>query len=288
MIKKILLIGAESKIGKSLYVFLNKKNFSVLGTSRKKRPNLIYLNLNWKLNKWPHIPQCDVIICCAAITKLNDCKRKKDLSKRTNIIGLKKIIKKYKKNKNTQIIFFSSIHVFDGKKNFSKKNDKRIPQNDYGKLKKISEDFILNNIGLVVRVSKVVEGLEEIITKWIKILKNGKKIYPFENFNTSLVSMQNILDLVLFLINNNKRGIVHLSGLNEISYYQIASILVKKLNFSKSLITPQKVSDNLIFKLGKHSTLHMSNKIKKNLSIKNSEKTLEVFLKKYLSNNFLK
>ena len=28
--------------------------------------------------------------------------------------------------------------------------------------------------------------------------------------------------------------------------------------------------------------------IKKNLSIKNSEKTLEVFLKKYLSNNFLK
>ena len=38
--------------------------------------------------------------------------------------------------------------------------------------------------------------------------------------SNSLVSMQNILDLVLFLINNDKRGIVHLSGLNEISYYQ--------------------------------------------------------------------
>ena len=246
--KKILIIGAESKIGKSLYFYLKKKNFKVVGTSRKKKSKLNYLNLSWNIKNWPDLFQCDVIICCAGITKIKDCDENKSLSKKINFYSLNKIIQKYKIKNKTQIIFFSSTNVFDGKKEFMKPKDRRLPQNNYGKLKKISEDLVLKNNGLVIRVGKIVDGLEDLLLKWIKLLKKNKKIYPYANLNTSLVSIGNLLDLVVFLINKNKKGIVHLSGLNEISYYQIASMLAKKINFSKNLVIPKKNFQKFSFK----------------------------------------
>ena len=76
--KRILIIGVDSLIGKALYNAL-KKTFIVYGTSRRKETSFYNLNLIWKLKKWPHLPDSDVIICCAAMANILECEDKKKL-----------------------------------------------------------------------------------------------------------------------------------------------------------------------------------------------------------------
>ena len=89
------------------------------------------------------------------MTNIQACEHKKKLSKKINVDGLKKIIKKYK-NDFTRIIFFSSTSVFNGKKPFVKENDIRRPLNNYGNH---SRDFthIDDAINIVIRLMNVKE-----------------------------------------------------------------------------------------------------------------------------------
>jgi dTDP-4-dehydrorhamnose reductase len=277
--KKVLIIGADSNIGKVLFRYLKKKNFLVIGTSRRQKSKFIRLDLLSKLNKWPTINNLDSIICCAAITKIEDCKKNLKISKKTNIEGIKNIIKKYKKDEKTQIIFLSSSHVFYGKKKFIKKNEIRYPKNVYGKQKKICEDIIIKNNGLILRVSKLVESLNALISKWSANLNNYKHISPFENLNVSLFSINNLQKLIFYAIKNDKRGIIHLSATNEINYLKIGRILADFLNRPQSLVIPTKASKKISSNRGSHATLKLSRSIKKIISIDNSEKVLKEFLK---------
>ena len=68
------------------------------------------------------------------------------------------------KNSKTQIIFFfSTTAVFNGKKRFYSINDKKEPLNEYKKQKLLSEQIVLKNNGLVIRVSKLVDTLKTLI-----------------------------------------------------------------------------------------------------------------------------
>ena len=278
MKKKIIIIGVDSRIGNYLYHFL-KKNFDVVGTSRRKKSNFYNLDLTWKLKKWPNLPNADVIICCAGMTDIQICEHKKKLSKKINVDGLEKIIKKYKNN-FTQIIFFSSTSVFNGMKPFVREKNIRKPLNNYGRQKKVCEDLILKNNGVVIRCSKIVESAGELLIKWFKTAKRGKKINPYIEATSSLIKLKNVLDVVLFSINENKKNIFHLSGLNQITYEKIAKILLKKMNLSKKFIFPIRCPKKLRSNFGKYSTLQNSKKVKKITKIKKSEEILSEYIKK--------
>ena len=281
--KKILIIGGDSYIGQSIYNFLKKK-FTIYKTSRKKKSNSFLLDLNWNIKKWPFLPPVDVIICCASISKILECQKKRKLSKKINILGLKNIIKMYKKE-NNQIIYFSSPHVFSGKNpnpKTRKINSFRKPVNAYGVQKKVCEDIVLKNNGAVIRVSKIVENLGDILTKWTLSLKKGEKIYPFENYFTSLVSMHSLLKLVFFLIKKNKRGIIHLSSRDVINYSKMADVLSKKMKLKKSLIIKKKAPKELNLISGKYSNLFISDATNKMLNLKSSEQVLKSYINQNL------
>ena len=74
------------------------------------------------------------------------------------------------------MIFFSSPQVFGINKPFTNVNAIRRPLNNYGKKKKICENIIIKNHGLVIRVSKILESLNHLLKKWIINLKEDKKI----------------------------------------------------------------------------------------------------------------
>ena len=278
--KKILIIGADSLIGKGLYNLI-KNSFITYGTSRRKKTKFYNLNLEWKLKKWPQLPVCDVIICCAAMTNIIECEEKKKLSKKVNIGGLKKIIKNYKK-KNTQIIFFSSTCVFSGKKPYTNKKDLRKPLNIYGEQKKACEDLVLKNNGLVIRSSKIIETSSKLFKNWAKLVKKNKKINPYIGGNSSLIKLKNILDVVLYSINKNKKEILHVSGPDDISYLKMAKIILKKLNKTEKLIFSKPIPKKLKSNFSKFSTLKNSNEIKKITKIIKSEKVLKNYLKEII------
>lgn len=175
MKKKILLIGARGEIGQTLFSKL-KTSYKVFPTSSKKNKNFLYLKLEEKTHKWPKLEKIDIIIFLGGITKILECERDKVGSKKINVYGLKKVIKMYK-NSKTQIIFFSTTAVFNGKKRFYSINDKKEPLNEYAKQKLLSEQIVLKNNGLVIRVSKLVDTLKTLILNWMLRLKKIRQFF---------------------------------------------------------------------------------------------------------------
>ena len=276
--KKILIIGVDSLIGKALYLNL-KKRFKVYGTSRREKNNFLKLNLLSPVREFPIISNVDVIIFCAGITNIVQCQKKKNLSNKININGLKKVLKKYK-NKKNQIIYFSSTCVFDGKKPFQKIRDLRKPLNHYGYQKKICEDLILNNNGLIIRAVKLVETSLSLIKKWKKDLRQGKNIFPYINVNTSLISLKNIVEIIKYSIDKKKSGILHLSAPDEISYLDIAKTIAIKLKIKIKKIIPTKVSKKLKNNFSKFCSLDVSEQVIRVTMLKNSDKVLKDYLLK--------
>ena len=283
--KNILIIGADSKIGTEIFNFLEKK-YDVIGTSKKKNSKFFFLNLNFPEKKWPIIPTCDVIICCAGITKIKECQKNPIFANKINYIALKKIIKIYKK-KNTQLIFFSSTNVFDGSKKLRLDTEKTSAVNVYGKLKIKSENLILKNNGTVLRISKILETTE-LFEQWLKKISLSKKVKAFQNYSTSLVLLSKFLKIVEYLIINDIRGIIHLSSEDEITYENIAKLIVKNAKKNTKLIIPVKAKKNFLRLNGTHSSLKNSQIIKKKFNVESSRTALNQYLKKIYQDNRVK
>jgi dTDP-4-dehydrorhamnose reductase len=279
MPKNILIIGADGLIGSSLINYLSKiPDHSVYGTSRKLGSKFLYLDITSDEVLWPKLDELDLIVLCAGIAKIEKCQENESLSYAVHIIGLKKIISKYKSSK-TKIIFLSSSHVFSGKKSFVKENDKIEPQNIYGAHRALAEKIILNNNGLIIRVTKVIDPNFPLFDGWISKLKRDETIIAFNNLFASLVPLDSLIRTISIAIKNEWSGIVHLSGPEDVSYHEIAKILARKLKYNKKLIISTKgvIKVPGVFQL--KTTLKTSNIIKKHkIYLPNTEKLLEDFL----------
>ena len=84
---KILIIGASGTLGKAI-----KKNnfFKKASIPSKKKLNIIFTkNIKKYLNK----KRFQIIINCAAISKVKQCEENPKIAKKVNILGVKKLVK---------------------------------------------------------------------------------------------------------------------------------------------------------------------------------------------------
>ena len=232
--KKILIIGINSLIGNSILTFMLKKH-QTFGTTRRYSDKYHYLDLAKDINTWPEIETCDFIIFCGSISTIEGCKRNEELSYRINVDSMKDVIKKYKKNK-TKLIFFSSSHVFDGKKKFYTEDDIPNPLNILGMHKLKGEEIILKENGLVIRLTKVLDSNFKRFLIWCDSFKSNKPFETFTNLTVSLIPLKNVISFISKAIDSEINGVIHISGPDEYSYYEIAKMIAKNLNFNENLI----------------------------------------------------
>ena len=232
--KKVLVIGVNSLIGSSIIKTLNK-NYRLLGTSRRVSNNHYYLDLSKNNESWPEIGLCDVIIFCGSISSLEGCAQNETISYKVNVSSIHDVIIKYKQ-KNTQLIFFSSSHVFDGRKKFYTEDDSPNPLNILGKHKLKGEEIILNENGLVIRLTKVLDYKFKRFSIWCDSFQSNKPFETFTNLTVSLVPLKKVISFISKAIDNEIKGIIHISGPDEYSYYDIAKMIAKNLNFNENLI----------------------------------------------------
>tara|TARA_Y100000590_G_scaffold18275_1_gene21756 strand:+ start:18669 stop:19532 length:864 start_codon:yes stop_codon:yes gene_type:complete len=253
--KKVLIVGINSFIGKNFAKVAKKSGFIIYGTSRKKGKKNIFLDLSWPLNKWPEINyKFDCILICASESKIKNCQKQKNKTYKVNVLGTKNIIKKYKSEK-TQTILISTSHVFNGKKKFVSVNTTPKPQNNLGKQKLEAENIILNNHGLVIRATKIYESTLNLFKNWVIKLYNNKKIKVFSNLQVSFIPLETFIKALVVVIRENHRGILHLSGPEDKSYYEILKLISKKLNLNSNLVRPTTGSRDKIGR--KHSNTVM-------------------------------
>lgn len=225
----IIITGSTGFIGSYITEFLEKK-YTCLEISKKKGVDILNFSDLQKLDF-----EADTIIHAAA-SMSNDFED----SFYTNVIGTLNICKYAKSKKISNIIFISSISIFD--------NIENEYFNNYGKSKKQAEEVaqsfcVENGIGLtVLRLSQVYDTKriayksQTMLYTFIDSIKKKKKlsIYGKKNPLRNYIHIEDVLYLIEDVIKNHKNGIFNFVNtkshtISEIAY-MIYDVLGEKPN----------------------------------------------------------
>jgi dTDP-4-dehydrorhamnose reductase len=286
--KKVLITGVSGFIGSELANHLNK-NFEIIGIDIQKPlskkikfykgsiTNESLLERIFKENK------IDIIIHSAAEKSLKNCENNKKLVYKTNYLSTKKLYE-FSKINDSKFIFISSDIVFNGIKGNYSEDEKPSPINQYGRLKQLCENFLINKgnvaicrtalvFGRVPRnqkryFNKIVKQSELIVQGYLvdhvlKRIENNLPIFLAKNEYCNPTSKKTLAKQIMAVIQEDTSGIIHCCGKEKIS----------KFNFGKQVAKYFKLNSKLIKDIISKEELRP-----KNVSLKtsNSEKKLKI------------
>ena len=261
-LKGILIIGSDSEIGSYTLNKYKKLGVKVDGTSRRNN-----INENHKIKfdlldkKFPfNFDDYDTCLICAGINKIDYCNKNPHQARNVNVLSIIRLIEECKKN-NIYVTYLSSVSVFDGTRSFYQVNDKPNPFTKYGKFKLEVEKFILNNYfekTSILRLSKVVSPNTPIIKKWRNEYAEGKPIYAYRDKFIAPIMLDQVFLKLNKLLSTKKSGIFHLSGNNDISFYDFSKKFFKEQNIFDVEIKPINFFQDKKNLKGKYSSLSNS------------------------------
>jgi dTDP-4-dehydrorhamnose reductase len=234
----VLIIGADGQIGESLLQFFKSNSYRVAGTSRRKETNHYYWDMENSFKGQIPLIEFDLIYICAAITNIKYCRENPENARRINVKSIVELLEKLNQN-NKHIVFLSSSAVFDCKEPNMRENREYLPATEYGRLKVELELIVRERSdSSILRMTKVLSSNFQLFKNWKLDLLAGKKITAFTDLSMSPILINDVVE-VLFNIGVGKRpDIYQISGLSDISYYNAAKYLAKKINVSESLVMP--------------------------------------------------
>ncbi|WP_372814339.1 dTDP-4-dehydrorhamnose reductase [Paenibacillus sp.] len=157
----------------------------------------------------------DLIIHCAAYTKVDDAENKKSEAYRVNYHGTVHLADLTKQN-NSKLCFISTDYVFDGEKSSPYfETDYTNPVNFYGVSKRDAEDYIQNNVPnhYIVRTSWLYGKVgNNFVKTMIKLANINQTIRVVDDQVGSPTNANDLAYFIIQLIKTDKYGflaIVH-------------------------------------------------------------------------------
>lgn len=145
MTNKIVIIGGSSSLGKALFDYFSQKNdYEVKSTFFSQvLPNAIHLDLRseTKFSQLEFIDSQTTVLILSAIADPYTVFHSPEISREVNVLGIKRLID-FLKNRNSRIIFASSVEVLDGQSAPQSEQSPLKPLNLYGKMKAEIESYI--------------------------------------------------------------------------------------------------------------------------------------------------
>ena len=279
MQKKILIIGANGQLGRSLSNLL-KDHFNVLGSDLNipniEQSSIAFIEMditNFEtvdniVNEY--IP--DIIINTAAYTNVDQSEVQRDLAWSVNVHGLENIIKA--SQQSTRIIHISSDYVFDGKNGPYKEEDKTYPISYYGRTKLAGENALRGSRRkyLILRPNVLYQSTthdQASFFAWVYTsLNQGKKINVVTDQTSNPTWVIPFSQVILKCIVLNTEGIYHYGSDDNVNRYEFALMIARTFDFDESLINPILTEDlNQLAPRPKHSGL-CTDKIQSELDVK--------------------
>ena len=236
---KILLIGASGTLGSAL-----KKNYFFKKAIKPSKNKLNITNrkeIKNYLNK-----EFQIVINCAAISKVRICENNKKLANKVNVFGVKNLVKEiiiYEKKMKKKVLFIhlSSDAVYPYNRGNNKETSSLSPYNFYGKTKLKSE--------------KIVKKLKKFII--IRTRFFDKKKLKFNDAATdifsSMIEVEKLVKNIIFLIKIRYNGIINVGGKKKSDYDFIKKYKKKLLKTSS-----KKIFQKLKYKIAIDASLNIS------------------------------
>ena len=221
--EKVLIVGGDSLIGKTLSSHWKNKNFDVYSTSRRPDGvNQIFFDLQNPVFS-DFALKYEYVIFLAGNSNIQDCIDNPVLSEQVNVHNsIAALI--FFETICSNILFLSSADVFDGSKPRVRVHAPHRPKNLYGNQKALVEKFILEkskNI-TILRLSKVVHVNFKLFLEWKDAVSKKEKIYPYSDKYFSPTELTQVINKIDYIKSHNEVKIHHCYGQDDISYYDYA------------------------------------------------------------------
>jgi len=237
MISKILVVGANGQLGMDCVRVLS----NYYQTNGYSHEQLDICNPS-KVQKILVDSQPDMIINCAAFTRVDDCETMTDHAFKINTEGPLVLAQNAKKI-GAKLIHISTDYVFDGKRKIPEgyiESDSANPLSVYGKSKLAGEQAIMAEIEeyMIIRTAWLfgIEGNN--FFKTIYKLATSDSIPLLNIIHTQYGSFTHTIDLVKQihqLIQVDGQGIYHVTGEGYCSWYDGATYFLKAMGIKKEI-----------------------------------------------------
>ena len=236
---KILLIGASGTLGSAL-----KKNHYFKKAARPSKNKLNIINkkdIKHYLKK-----EFQIIINCAAISKVRVCEQNKKLANKVNVFGVKNLVNEIinyeeKTKKSVLFIHLSSDAVYPSNRGNNKETSSLSPYNFYGKTKLKSERIVKNLKKFIVIRTRFFDK------KKIKFKDAATDIF------SSMIEVNELVKNIIFLIKIRYNGVINVGGQKKSDYDFIkkykkklaktsSKTILKKLNYKIAIDASLNVS----------------------------------------------
>lgn len=271
-----LVTGASGQLGRSIKSLVKLQNISnsfVFAT--RDQLDLSYLN---NIQSYFKDRKFDLIINCAAYTKVDKAELDEKQANLINHLAVKKIAEIAQSN-NIKLIHISTDFVFDGFKSQPYlESDVADPLNIYGKTKLAGENAVISIMkfnAIIIRTSWVYsEYGNNFVDTILKLVKNGNELNVVSDqigtptYASDLgLAILNIIRSEKFNRNEQESQIYHYSNKGFCNWYDFANEIIKILG-SNCILNSIKTEDYLTTAKRPRSTVMSTDKISQEFDLK--------------------
>jgi dTDP-4-dehydrorhamnose reductase len=235
---RCLIIGADGSFGGALSRSLQSLGHEVIATTRRpdRAGEHLLLDLAEPL---PPLPQADVAVICAAMARLDECRRYPELAHRVNVEAPLELARTLTRA-GTRVILLSSSAVLGCLTPYLEESTRPAPRSVYARLKAEAEKRLLELGPLVsvLRLTKVVKPNAGLLSEWIARLGEGRKVSAFDDCRLSPLTVELAVEAITGLIERGEGGIYHASGATDVSYAAAAAFIAERLGRAADLVEP--------------------------------------------------
>jgi dTDP-4-dehydrorhamnose reductase len=235
---RCLIIGVDGSFGGALCRSLTRLRHDVIATTRRRdrASGHLFLDLAAPL---PALPQVDVAVICAAVARVEDCRRDPELAHRVNVAAPLELGRSLTQA-GTRVILLSTSAVFGCLTPFVDERAKPVPRSVYGLLKAEAETRLLDlgSLVSVLRLTKVVKPNAGLLSEWIRHLGTGKTVRAFDDCRFSPLAVEHAVGAIAALIERGDGGAYHLSGSHDLSFAEAAVFLAQRIGAARDRVEP--------------------------------------------------
>ena len=245
---KIVVTGCDGQLGKQIIKQINKENKTlkneIFALNREK---LDICDID-KVNSYILSINPDIIINCAAFTKVDLCEDEVELAYKVNSIGPKNLAICCEKV-NAKLVHISTDYVFDGNKNIYREDDITNPQSVYGKSKLLGEQYVQSFCSkyFIIRTAWLYGDGNNFVKTILNLSESNNEINVVNDQIGTPTSTKDLAEVILKLIHTENYGLYHGTNKGSCSWYEFAKKIfeIKNIDIKVNPISSNEYSSKV-------------------------------------------
>jgi dTDP-4-dehydrorhamnose reductase len=238
-----LLVGGDSEIGGSTWLSLKAARKAAIATTR--RPQLAagerpLFDLAADLSAFEPAPDVTAACVFAAAARLAACAADPEGTAFINVRQTLALAERLTA-RGVYVLFLSTNQVFDGSVADVAADAPASPVSEYGRQKARAETALRERmlqgapIG-VLRLAKVVSAGMPLLHGWARALAAGEPVRAFHDMTMAPTPMDLVSTAIAVLLESRAAGVFQLTGLQDVSYAEVAHRLARRLGVDAALV----------------------------------------------------